>query len=484
MPTFKLSASPILAQKSDCLLVFAGSGKSRAQLSAAAQEADAALGGQLAALCRSGDFRGRSGEVAWFGKVGKHTRVLLAGLGEDDEDARDGLDAAFAACSRREIKDCAAAVAHLSPALAAHAVLAAGAAAYHYTLGGLLPKAGKLRQVLLTKPAGFGNAQLALAAASAQGMSLTRHLAEQPGNVCTPDFLGKCAQTLAKKHRLRVTVRDEKQIRKLKMGALLAVGQGSTNPPRFITLEYKGGGKSAPVALVGKGVTFDTGGISLKPGAAMDEMKFDMCGAATVFGVMQALALARLPINVTGIVPTCENMPDGRAVKPGDVITAASGKTIEVLNTDAEGRLILADALHYADTLRPAAVIDIATLTGACVIALGDHNSGLMGRGEKLLTALQAAGEASGDTCWRLPLGKKYQQQLKTDYADIANIGGRSAGTITAACFLSRFTECKQWAHLDIAGTAWNGGKRATARPVRLLMQYLATAAGKAGKAR
>ena len=482
MPTFKLSASPILAEKSDCLLVFAAAGRARPALSAAAKEADAALKGQIAALCRSGDFTGKSGETAWLGGVRGHKRVLLAGLGKDDEDARDGLDAAFAAAAKREIKSCAAGVAHLSHILASHAVMSAGAAAYEYHMGGAQPHAGKkLRKVILAKPPRFAPRHLALAVANSEGMSLTKHLAEQPGNVCTPDFLGKCAKALAKAQRLRATVLDEAQIRKLKMGGLLAVSRGSANPPRFIVLQYKGGGKRAPIALVGKGVTFDTGGISLKPGSAMDEMKFDMCGAATVLGVMHAVAAARLRINVTGIIPTCENMPDGRAVKPGDVITASNGKTIEVLNTDAEGRLILADALHYADKLRPApaAVIDIATLTGACVIALGSHASGLMGRGDRLLGALKKAGDASGDVCWQLPLGRKYQQLLKTDYADVANIGGRGAGTITAACFLSRFTESTQWAHLDIAGTAWSGGKRATGRPVPLLMHYLATLAGK-----
>ena len=476
MPTYKLLTSDILAQKSDCLLLFAGAGKNRASLSPVAKAADKLMRGQLAVLCRDGDFKGESGELAWLPAAAGHQRVLLAGLGSDDEEARDGLTNAFAACVKRPVKDIAAAVEHLSPELVAQAVQAAQTADYAYRQDGYLPKGGQLRRVMLTKPAQFTNKALATAAAAGAGMNLTRHLAEQPGNVCTPVFLGQCAESLAKKTTLRTTVLNEKQIQKQKMGGLLAVAQGSVVPPRFIVMEHRGGAKgAAPVVLVGKGVTFDTGGISLKPAAAMDEMKFDMCGAATVFGVMLAAAQAKLSLNITGIIPTCENMPGGRAVKPGDVITAASGKTIEILNTDAEGRLILADALHYADKLKPAAVIDIATLTGACIIALGHHVSGLMGRGERLLSALTVAGDQAGDPCWQLPLGRKYQKQLKTDYADVANIGGRSAGTITAACFLSRFVECKQWAHLDIAGTAWTTGKRATGRPVPLLVRYLAS---------
>ncbi len=481
MPTFKLSTSPILTQKSDCLLLFAGATETRVLLSPAAKEADKKLDGQIAKLIKNGDFHGKSGESAWLA-TGKfsHKRVLLAGLGNSEEDARDGLTAAFTACTKRNVQHVAVAVANLPATLVEHTVSAATVAEYQYHQGGFTPKAGKLRQVTLAKPKNFSSKQLKTATAAAAGINLTRHLAEQPGNICTPVFLGQCAQALAKKTTLRAKVLDEKQIRKLKMGALLAVAKGSVNPPRFIILQHKGGNaKDAPVVLVGKGVTFDTGGISIKPAPAMDEMKFDMCGAATVFGVMQAVAQAKMPLNVTGIIPTCENMPDGRAVKPGDVITAASGKTIEVLNTDAEGRLILADALHYADKLKPVAVIDIATLTGACVIALGHHVSGLMGRGDKLLSALTAAGDAVGDPCWQLPMGKKYQKQLKTDYADVANIGGRSAGTITAACFLSRFSECEQWAHLDIAGTAWTTGKRATGRPVALLTRYLSTLAAR-----
>lgn len=482
MPTFQPTTTPILSQKSDCLLLFAAAAPNgAAQLSPTAAETDAQLGGQLAALCARGDFTGKSGQLAWLSPPAdwRHKRLLLAGLGEDPEDAGDGMTAAFAAIADRTsegMAHTAVAAAHLPADSLWPLVMAAGAAAYVYKMGGTTPAAEKLRRITLALPQNTTAAALKPAAAAATGAILTRHLAEQPGNVCTPEFLGKCAQALAKSAALHTTVLDEKAIRKHHMGGLLGVAQGSARPPRFIVMEHRGGAADAPpIVLIGKGVTFDTGGISIKPAATMDEMKFDMCGAATVFGVMRAAAAAKLPHNITGIIPACENMPSGTAIKPGDVITAASGTTIEVLNTDAEGRLILADALHYADGLGPATVIDIATLTGACVIALGNHTTGLMGRGDHLMQALQTAGTAAGDPCWRLPLGKKYQAQLKSDYADLANIGGRNAGTLTAACFLSRFTKCPNWAHLDIAGTAWTSKKRATARPVGLLVRYLST---------
>ena len=270
-------------------------------------------------------------------------------------------------------------------------------------------------------------------------------------------------------------------MQKLGMGSLLAVARGSAQAPKLITVEYTGrAGKAKPIVLVGKGVTFDSGGISLKPGAAMDEMKFDMTGAASVLGVMQAVAELALPINVVGIVPAVENMPDGEAIKPGDIVTSMSGQTIEILNTDAEGRLILCDALTYAARFEPDVVIDIATLTGACVVALGSHASGLLSNHDGLAEELLAAGEKSGDRAWRLPLWEDYQKQLDSPFADMANVGGREAGTITAACFLARFTKEYHWAHLDIAGTAWTGGKAkgATGRPLGLLMEFILGRAG------
>ena len=315
------------------------------------------------------------------------------------------------------------------------------------------------------------------ACAIAKGIKLTRDLGNYPSNICTPNYLAEQAIKLAKNRTsLTVNVLEESDMEKLGMGSLLSVSQGSSEPAKLITLEYKAGKKSQkPVVIIGKGVTFDTGGISIKPSQAMDEMKYDMCGAATVMGTMAAVTELKLPINVVGIIPATENMPSGDATNPGDIFTSMSGQTVEVLNTDAEGRLILCDAITYSKKYNPEVVIDIATLTGACVIALGKHATGLLSNHNPLARELINAGEESGDRVWQLPLWDEYQQQLNSPFADIANIGGREAGTITAACFLSRFAEKLQWAHLDIAGTAWLSGskKGATGRPVSLLMQYI-----------
>ncbi|MEM6986460.1 MAG: leucyl aminopeptidase [Pseudomonadota bacterium] len=316
------------------------------------------------------------------------------------------------------------------------------------------------------------------------GVSLARDLGNTPPNVCTPDYLADCARSLAKTHAsVSVSVLNESRMAKLGMGALLAVARGSRNPPRLISMTYSGGGKRAkPVVLVGKGVTFDTGGISIKPSAAMDEMKFDMCGAASVFGAVQAAAAMKLKCNVVGVVGAVENMPDGDAYRPGDILTSLSGKTIEILNTDAEGRLVLADALTWAARFKPAALIDLATLTGACVVALGRHASAVMGD-DVLCTELVLAGRDSGDRAWQLPLWDDYKKQLDSVAADFANIGGSPGGAITAGAFLSHFTEGQHWAHLDIAGTAWphRGKKWSSGRPVRLLCQYLQTVAAGGG---
>jgi leucyl aminopeptidase len=312
--------------------------------------------------------------------------------------------------------------------------------------------------------------------AMVEGMHLAKDLGNLPPNICTPTYLGKTAQGLAKKTNLKVEVLGLKQIEALGMGSFLSVAKGSETPPQFIVMRHQGGkAGEAPVVLVGKGITFDTGGISLKPGEAMDEMKYDMCGAASVIGTLYAAALMKLKKNVIGVVPTCENMPSGRATRPGDIVKSMSGQTIEILNTDAEGRLILCDALTYVERFKPKAVIDIATLTGACVIALGHVHSGLFSDDDDLVNALTKAGHDSLDTVWRLPLDAAYHEQLKSNFADVANIGGRPAGSVTAACFLSRFTEKYKWAHLDIAGTAWKSGtaKGSTGRPVPLLVNYL-----------
>lgn len=340
----------------------------------------------------------------------------------------------------------------------------------------------KLRKLVLMIPErkdfSAGESAIKDGTAIANGVSLARDLANMPPNICTPSYLADQAKKLGRAQKsIKVTVLDEAAMKKLGMESLLSVSQGSRQPAKLITMEYKGGKKDEkPVVLVGKGVTFDTGGISIKPSAAMDEMKFDMCGAASVFGTITAIAEMRLPIHVIGVVPTVENMPGGEATRPGDIYTSMSGQTIEVLNTDAEGRLILCDALTYSERFDPAAVIDIATLTGACVVALGKHASGLLSNHDPLAREILDAGENTGDRAWRLPLWDEYQSQIDSPFADMANIGGRGeAGTITAACFLSRFTKKFHWAHLDIAGTAWLTGKNkgATGRPVPMLVQYL-----------
>jgi len=313
--------------------------------------------------------------------------------------------------------------------------------------------------------------------AIANGMSLSKDLSNLPGNICTPTYLASAASKVGHKHKnLKVSALSEKQMKKLGMGSLLSVSLGSREEAKLIIMEYNGGSKNQkPTVFVGKGLTFDAGGISIKPGAGMDEMKYDMCGGASVIGTMQACAELQLPINVVGIVPSSENMPDGAANKPGDIVTSMSGQTIEILNTDAEGRLILCDALTYAERFNPDSIIDIATLTGAVIVALGHHATGLMSKSDKLCETIVEASNEINDKVWRLPIWDEYQPLLNSNFADMANIGGRSAGSITAACFLSRYTEKMNWAHLDIAGTAWVSGaaKGATGRPVPLLTQIL-----------
>lgn len=350
------------------------------------------------------------------------------------------------------------------------------------------PKPGALKKVTLLHAADVAAAAktgLAQGEAVAEGVTLARHLGNLPANHCTPSHLAAEARRIGKAHKhIGVQVLERPALEKLGMGSFLSVTKGSAEPPKFIVLRYEGAAASqAPVVLVGKGITFDTGGISLKPGAGMDEMKFDMGGAASVLGTFQSLALLKPKLNVIGLIPTCENMPSGTATKPGDVVKSMSGQTIEVLNTDAEGRLILCDALTYAERFKPAAVVDIATLTGACVIALGNIHSGLFSADDELAQALLSAGQSSLDTAWRMPLDEAYGESLKSNFADLGNVGGREGGAITAAVFLSKFTKAYRWAHLDIAGTAWKSGgaKGGTGRPVGLLTQFLLdqAAAGK-----
>ncbi|TEU21348.1 MAG: leucyl aminopeptidase [Gammaproteobacteria bacterium] len=317
--------------------------------------------------------------------------------------------------------------------------------------------------------------EIAQGQAIANGMALTRHLGDLPSNICTPTYLADTAQDLAKTFNLECEVLEESDMSKLGMGSLLSVSKGSIEPPKLISLSYKGNGDAKPIVLVGKGVTFDSGGISLKPGAGMDEMKYDMCGAASVLGTMRAVAEMKLKANITVVVPAVENMPAHNASKPGDVVTSMSGQTIEILNTDAEGRLILCDALTYVEKFNPAVVIDTATLTGAVIVALGKHHCGVMANDQDLADDLIAAGKTALDTAWQLPLDEEYDELLKSNFADMGNIGGREAGTVTAACFLARYAKDYRWAHIDIAGTAWVSGakKGATGRPVPLLTQYI-----------
>ena len=334
---------------------------------------------------------------------------------------------------------------------------------------------------LIATKSTLDDAQIALIAAVEQGQSTARDLGNCPPNICFPEYLAEQALQLAQEfpNLVKVTVLDEQQLADLGMNAFLAVSKGSERPGRVITIEYLAKTEDAPVVLVGKGVTFDTGGISLKPGLGMDEMKYDMCGAASVLGTMRALCEAKLPIHVIGAIAAAENMPSGHATRPGDIVTTMSGQTVEILNTDAEGRLVLCDTLTYIKRFNPALVIDIATLTGACVVALGSVLSGLFSPDDELAQEIETAGQQSFDRVWRMPVIDDYQEQLDSPFADIGNIGGPKAGAVTAACFLQRFTSDYRWAHLDVAGTAWNSGaaKGATGRPVPLLVQFLANRA-------
>jgi leucyl aminopeptidase len=464
------------------------------KLTPAAARLDARLGGLLEKLLKRDDIDGKPGDLL----VVPHTtdeaieRVILVGLGKKDElDAR-AYRKALAAVTK-VLKDLHAkqAVSTLHEVEVKDRDLAWNvrqfidsleAAVYRFTE--LKSDEGKHRQrldrvQLLVDDAHASAAKRAVAEAEAiaAGTRLAKDLANLPGNVCTPSYLAGEAERLGKKHKkLKVKVLGEKDIEELGMGAFLSVSRGSVEPARFIVMEYSGGpSKSKPHVLVGKGLTFDAGGISIKPAASMDEMKYDMCGGASVIGAMAAVAEMQLPLNVVGLVPASENLPSGSANKPGDIVKSMAGITIEILNTDAEGRLLLCDALCYAKRYEPEAVIDVATLTGACVVALGRHPSGLWSNNEDLAASLTAAGEASLDRVWRMPLWDEYQDQLKTNFADLANIGGPDGGSVTAACFLSRFAKDFPWAHVDIAGTAWKGGaeKGATGRPVALLVQYL-----------
>ncbi|HQS57197.1 MAG: leucyl aminopeptidase [Gallionellales bacterium 35-53-114] len=465
------------------------------KLTDAAQVLDKSAQHYISDIIARGDMTGKAATTLLLHSVPAvaSERVLLLGLGKpaelDARQYRDCVRAAMRALQATNAKEVLLYLAELpvkgrdSAWCISQAVLAAYETAYRFDRLKSKPEKNKkvLQKIqfglLAAKPTAALNTAVSQADATAQGMILAKDLGNLPGNVCTPTYLAQQALTLAKKHKtIKTTVLDEKDMQKLGMGSLLSVTRGSAEPAKLITMQYLGADKTQkPIVLVGKGVTFDSGGISLKPGAEMDEMKYDMCGAASVLGTVQAIAEMGLKLNVVGIIPSCDNMPSGTATKPGDIVTSMSGQTIEILNTDAEGRLILCDALTYAAKFDPDTVIDIATLTGACVIALGHVASGLFSNQDKLAHELLAAGEQSQDRAWHMPLWEEYQPQLDSNFADMQNIGGRAGGSVTAACFLSRFTKDYRWAHLDIAGTAWKSGKDkgATGRPVPLLTQYL-----------
>src|SRR5262245_13844837 len=484
-------------QRSACVVVGVFDNR---KLSLSAELIDRASNGYVSEIIRRGDMEGKLGATLLLHNVRGTLadRVLLIGLGKErdfrDKEFRTAMQAAVKLLNETGSYE---AVIYVTEEKVKrrevawrieHAVIVAMESVYRFDQ----MKSEKsevrrpLRKLTMSVPQRSdlvaGEAAAARGLAIAHGQDLARDLGNLPGNVCTPTYLGNRALQLAQEFPdIKATVLERKEIEELKMGSFLSVTNGSAEPPRFIVFEYRGSPKKQkPFVLVGKGITFDTGGISLKPAGDMDEMKFDMCGAASVLGTMKAVGEMKLPINVVGAIPATENMPGGRATRPGDIVKSLSGQTVEILNTDAEGRLILCDALTYIERYQPAAVIDIATLTGACVIALGHVASGLFANDDALAREVIGAGDAAQDRVWHMPLWDDYQEQLKSNFADFANIGGRPAGAVTAACFLARFTRKFKWAHLDIAGIAWKSGKEkgATGRPVPLLTQFLIGRAG------
>ncbi len=462
--------------------------------SLSAELVDRASGGYISEIIRRGDMEGKLGSTLLLHNVRGTLadRVLLVGMGKE----RDFREREFRTAMRSAVRllnetGSYEAVLYLTEEKVKrrevawrveHAVVVAMESVYRFEQMKSQPTEVRrpLRKLTLSVPQrsdlAAGEAAAARGFAIAHGMDFTRDLGNLPPNICTPTYLAEQAKALAKELDFKCEVLERPQLEELKMGAFLSVTQGSEEPPKFIILEYFGANrKQKPVVIVGKGITFDSGGISLKPGLDMDQMKFDMCGAASVLGTFRAIAELKAKVNVVGLIPTCENMPSGRAIKPGDIITSMSGQTIEVLNTDAEGRLILCDALTYAERYEPTAVVDVATLTGAMVIALGHVATGVFSNSDSLARTLLNAGEESFDRGWQMPLWDDYQDGLNSNFADFANIAGRAGGSITAACFLSKFTKKYDWAHLDIAGVAWKEGKEkgATGRPVPLLTTWI-----------
>ena len=488
---FSIKSGSPEKQRSACVVV--GVYEPR-KLTLAGELIDNIANGYLSDIIRRGDMEGKLGATLLLHSVPNTLcdRVLLVGLGRErdfkDKQYRDAMRTAVKTLNETGSME---AVIYLTEATVKRrdtawkieqAVLMAMEAGYRFDR--LKSKQDELRRPLRKitlnvsrrNELNVGEDAARQGLAIAQGISFAKDLGNLPGNICTPTYLADQAVGLSKTYSIKVDVLEEKELEKLGMGSFLSVAKGSRQPPKLIVLHYQGADKKqSPTVLVGKGITFDAGGISLKPAGEMDEMKFDMCGAASVLGTFKTLGQLRPSLNVIGIIPTCENLPDGAANKPGDVVTSLSGQTIEILNTDAEGRLILCDALTYAERFEPDAVVDIATLTGACVVALGHHASGLFSNDDGLARELTHAADYTFDRIWQMPLWDDYQEQLKSNFADMANIGGRAGGSITAACFLSRFTKKFNWAHLDIAGTAWKSGKEkgATGRPVSLLVHFL-----------
>ncbi len=475
-------------QRTDCVIVGVFEGQ---KLTDSAKSIDLLANKALSAVLKNGDMEGKLNSTLVLHNIPEITpkRVLLVGLGKPAEFTEKQYRQAVRAAIKALPKGVADASVYLPEIAIKNTSIASKVSQLvevtmdaTYQVNAI--KSKKPEPKVLTKiaihveKADNQQAEVALkqGLAISAGVGLAKDLGNLPPNICTPTYLGEQAKKLAKQYGFKVEVLEKKEIEKLGMGSFLGVAQGSVEPPRFIVLQHLKGKKTQkPTVLVGKGITFDTGGISLKPGSEMDEMKYDMCGAASVLGTFKAIGEMDLAINAVGLIATCENMPDAGAIKPGDILTSMSGQTIEVLNTDAEGRLILCDALTYAERFEPAAVVDIATLTGACVIALGHHASAVFSNNDALAHELLAAGEASHDRAWHMPMWDDYQNQLDSNFADMANIGGRAGGSITAACFLSRYAKKYDWAHLDIAGTAWKSGKEkgGTGRPVPLLTTFL-----------
>ncbi|NEX21580.1 leucyl aminopeptidase [Thiorhodococcus mannitoliphagus] len=494
---FKIKTGELANHKTPCLVlgVF-----ERRKLIGPSEAVDTVTGGKISDLLKKGDLDGEMGQTLMLYDLPglAAERVLLVGLGKKKDFTRAAARKAIAAAAPiLQMARCVEATLALHDPLPSDAdlysslrdmVITMEDRLYRYSQTKEDKKAPKTPLKRLTLWIGSKEdtkeAERAAAhgSAMASGIALAKELGNLPGNICTPSYLAERAKQFGKDFKaLKVEVLDEDKMADLGMGALTSVSRGSREPAKLIVMHYKGGKPDAkPVVLVGKGLTFDAGGISIKPAAEMDEMKYDMCGGASVFGTVQAACQLELPINLVGVVPASENLPDGAANKPGDIVTSMSGQTIEILNTDAEGRLILCDALTYSERFDPAVVIDMATLTGACVVALGKHPAGLFTQDDKLAEEITQAGEAAADRAWRMPLWDDYQSQLDSNFADIANIGGRDAGAITAACFLARFTKKYRWAHLDIAGIAWTSGKEkgGTGRPVALLTQLLLERSG------